>query len=102
MLVLVNITISSNTQGRYEYTRQHVTCNIPPPFIAEWTDQPSPITVNPFNSPSGPVVSISSDPLEFSLFFDSNVVDLIAMETNRYASQCRGDDDICETNAEEI
>jgi len=48
-------------------------------------------------------VSISSDPLElFSLFFDGNVIDLIVMETNRYASQCRGDDDIWETNAEEI
>jgi len=99
--VLVNITTSSNTQGTYEYTRQHATCNIPT-FIAEWTDQPSPITVNPFNSPSGPGVSISSDPLElFSLFLDGNVIDLIVMETNRYASQCRGDD-IWETNVEEI
>jgi len=37
----------------------------------------------------------------FSLF-DGNVIDLIVIETNRYASQCRGDDDIWETNAEEI
>ena len=60
------------------------TCDIPydEHLSIEWTDQSSPVTVNPFTSPSGPAVAISADPLQlFSLFFNSEVIDLIVTET---------------------
>lgn len=68
----------------------------------EWLTSPSPITVESFTGTSGPAVSISSDPMElFSLFFDDNVIALIVRETNRYASQCRGNEQ-WKTNPAEI
>ena len=60
--------------------------------------------MEPFTSPHGPVVPLSFNPLElFSHFFDSDVIELIVREMNRYmyATQCRGDNTL-ETNAEEI
>jgi len=51
-------------------------------LTAEWTDQPCPVTVNSFSSPTGPAVPISTEPLQlFSLFFTSEVMDLTVMET---------------------
>ena len=58
--------------------------------------------MEPFTGSWGPAVPISSDPKElFSLFFDNDVIDLIVRESNKYAAQCRGNQEWV-TIAEEI
>ena len=67
-----------------------------------WSTSPSPITVESFTGTSGPAVSISSDPMElFSLYFGDSIIDAIVRETNRYAFQCRGNEE-WQTNPAEI
>ena len=65
---------------------------------------PSQVHVNPFVEPVGPTVPVSRDPLEmFSVFFDSEVLDLIVQETNRYAHQVlAGTDKTWQTDVHEI
>ena len=60
------------------------------------------MTVESFSGTPGPAVPLSHEPVKlFSLFFDEQVIDLIVKETNRYASQCRGDN-TWQTTADEI
>ena len=59
----------------------------------QWTDQASDVTIQPFASVPGPTVTLPHSPLQiFLLFFTRAIVDLIVLETNRYAAQCLGND----------
>ena len=57
----------------------------------DWTEDIQPVTIEAFNSPSGPTVSIPDSPRDiFNLFFTEELLEKIVEETNRYARQVMG------------
>ena len=76
----------------------------------DWSKEPSDVTVQPFTMDVGPTFELSADPTQVFLhFFPPQLVDLIVLETNRYAALClsstantSGQVQAWETNPDEI
>ena len=58
----------------------------------EWSDRYKNIKIKKFNSHVGPTLTIPGSPLEvFKLFFTTELLQMIVLESNRYAREVMGD-----------
>ena len=60
----------------------------------DWSSDPTPVVVEPFQEDTGPTIEIPSDPTDLFLkFFTPQLIQHITRETNRYAAFCLSPDD---------
>ena len=64
---------------------------VPPAPPAAWTSTIAPVEIKQFNSPVGPTTHIPESPKEvFELFFSDDLMQLMVLESNRYAEEVMG------------
>ena len=60
----------------------------------KWSNDLRRIEVDPFTAPTGPTLTLPTCPITtFLLFFTESLFELIAVETNRYAQTCMGEEE---------
>ena len=62
---------------------------------ATWSEDLNPVTISDFASRVGPAVDIPESPMEtFQLFYSEDLQKMIVDESNRYARQVMGDENM--------